>query len=203
MIPGLILGVVFTTPQDIFGQNTGTITGTVSVSELRSAADVVVFIDKIPGTSFEPPKEHALMDQFRMEFVPHVLPILVGTSVDFPNRDPVRHNVFTPSEVGDKFNLGQYPGGTIKVVTFSKPGVVPLLCNTHAEMEAYILVLETRYYSLIKAEPGTRDGNYTISNVPPGTYVVKTWHRKAEESTQTVEVKAGGTVTVDFSIRRR
>ncbi|MFQ5799623.1 MAG: hypothetical protein ACE5H0_13150, partial [Bacteroidota bacterium] len=176
----IIVGTFFFLVEDLPGQSTGTITGTVTVRGLRTAADVVVYIDKIPDKKFDPPREHALMDQINLKFVPHVLPILVGTSVDFPNSDEVRHNVFTPSEVGGKFNLGQYPKGVIKTVTFPKPGIVVLLCNVHTEMSAYVVVLETPYSGVTEVKPGQRKGQYTIRNVPSGTYVLKAWHRKVQ-----------------------
>lgn len=199
----LILGCVLMPPENLLAQEGGTITGTVSVRGMRNSANVVVYIDKIPGKDFAPPDEHAIMDQVSLTFIPHVLPVLMGTSVDFPNNDEVRHNVFTPSEVGGKFNLGQYPKGTTKTVTFDKPGVVTLLCNTHTEMSAYILVLETPYAAVTEVESGQRAGRYTLTDVPPGTYVLKAWHRRATESEQTVEVTAGKTVTADFSMRRK
>lgn len=199
----IALGIVSFLINDVRGQETGTITGMVTMRGLRNAADVVVYIDKIPGRDFEPPNEHAVMDQINLKFVPHVLPILVGTSVDFPNSDEVRHNVFTPSEVGGKFNLGQYPKGVVKTVTFPEPGIVVLLCNVHTEMSAYVVVSETPYFAVTEVKPGQRTGEYTIKDVPPGTYVLKAWHRKAEESTQRVEVPSNGTATVDFTLTRK
>ncbi|MFQ5799212.1 MAG: hypothetical protein ACE5H0_11065, partial [Bacteroidota bacterium] len=178
----IALGIVSFLVNSLGGQEAGTITGTVTVRGLRNASNVVVYIDKFAGKKFEPPNEHAVMDQINLKFVPHVLPILVGTSVDFPNSDEVRHNVFTPSEVGGKFNLGQYPKGVVKTVTFPKPGIVVLLCNVHTEMSAYVVVLETPYFGVTEVKLGQREGHYTIEDVPPGTYVLKAWHRKAMEA---------------------
>ena len=199
----ILVGAFLLLPGSLLGQNPGTITGTVTVRGLRNASDVVIYIDKISDKNFAPPEKHPVMDQHDLKFVPHVLPILVGTSVDFPNSDEVAHNVFTRSEVGGKFNLGQYPKGTVKTVAFSKPGVIPLGCNVHAEMSAYIVVLETPYFAVTERKPGQRKGQYTIENVPPGTYVLKAWHRKAKEAEQTVVVPASGTVTADFALRRK
>lgn len=198
----LLLGT-FLVAENLYAQDTGTIAGKVAVVGLRNAADVVVYVGKIPDKTFAPPKEHAVMDQFHLKFVPHVLPILVGTSVDFPNSDEVRHNVFTPSEVGGNFNLGQYPKGVVKTVAFPRPGIVPLLCNVHTEMSAYIVVLETPYFAVTEVRPGQREGHYTIEKVPPGTYVLKAWHRKAEEAEQEMAVPAGGTVVADFVLHRK
>lgn len=87
------------------------------------------------------------MDQKGLTFVPHVLPILVGTTVDFKNSDDVLHNVFTPSKAGDRFDLGTWGKGQMKSFTFKKPGEVVILCNVHPEMEAYIVVVETPYFA--------------------------------------------------------
>lgn len=199
----ILLGVLLLGTGDLHAQEGGKISGKVTVVGLRNAADAVVYVAKIPGKTFAPPEEHAVMDQLHLKFVPHVLPILVGTSVDFPNSDEVRHNVFTPSEVGGKFNLGQYPKGVVKTITFSRPGIVPLLCNVHTEMSAYIMVLETPYFAVTEVRPGQREGHYIIEKVPPGTCVLKTWHRKAEEVEQTVVVPAGGTAVADFVLHRK
>lgn len=188
---------------NLCAQDTGTIAGKVAVMGLRNAADAVVYVAKIPGKTFAPPKEHAVMDQLHLKFVPHVLPILAGTSVDFPNSDEVRHNVFTPAEVGGKFNLGQYPKGVVKTVAFPRPGFVLLLCNVHTEMSAYIAVLETPYFAAIEVNPGQREGHYTIEKVPPGTYVLKAWHPRAKEAEQEVVVPAGGTAVADFVLHRK
>ncbi|MBI3077330.1 MAG: hypothetical protein HYY85_10185, partial [Deltaproteobacteria bacterium] len=127
----------------------------------------------------------------------HVLPVLVGTTVDFPNSDKVRHNVFTPSRLADRFNLGTYPTGVVKRVTFRRPGVIPLLCNVHAEMSAYIVVLETPYFAAIG--PG---GTFRISDVPGGRYELKTWHEALRPLTRAVEVPADGDVAVTFELSR-
>src|SRR5450759_2428634 len=84
----------------------GTISGKVICTGLRSNANAVVYIEKIAGKTFKVPEKHTVMNQTAKEFVPAVLPILVGTTVDFPNNDSFLHNVFTPEDCGDKFNLG-------------------------------------------------------------------------------------------------
>src|SRR3989338_1756843 len=99
---GLALGAAGAAP-DLFA---GTITGTVATPKERDRENVVVYVDRIPDKAFPAPADHALMDQKGMAFVPHVLPVLVGTTVDFRNSDDVLHNVFTPDKIADKFNLG-------------------------------------------------------------------------------------------------
>jgi plastocyanin len=175
----------------------GNIKGKVKAKGVRNPANAVVYIEKIPGKTFAPPKEAALMDQKDLTFIPHVLPVLVGTKVDFLNSDDVLHNVFSPDECVGKFNLGSWPKGQKKSYVFKNPCVVTLLCNVHPEMGAYILVLETPYFAVTDKE-----GNYEIKNVPAGNYTLKIWHEKLKGNEVSVTVPEKGNVEQDFSIRR-
>ena len=166
----------------------GDVQGKVTAQGMRSPEDIVVYIDSIPGKAFPPPVLHAVMDQVRMEFVPHVLVILKGTSVNFLNDDPVQHNVYWPAIDNDRklaHNMGTWPQGIVKSFTFDELGVVPLLCKVHSEMSGYIVVVPTPYFAVTDKE-----GNYTIKNVPPGRYTVKTWSEEAKPTTQAVTVQA-------------
>lgn len=173
----------------------GTITGKIKARGVRDARDVVVYLENVAG-EFHPPEDKPVLDQKNLEFVPHVLPVLVGTTVLFPNSDNVRHNVFSPSKT-KKFNLGTYASGVVREVTFDKPGVAVLLCNVHTEMSAYIVVLENPYYALTGP-----DGCFTIGNIPAGTHTVKTWHAKLKEKKQKGTVTEGATTTVEFELSR-
>ncbi len=176
----------------------GEIKGTVKAHGAKNGADAVIYIDKIPSKTFEAPKEHALMDQKNLTFVPHVLPVLVGTTVDFLNSDKVLHNVFSPDKCADKFNLGSWPQGQKRSFTFKQPGCsATLLCNVHPEMEGYIVVVETPYFGVSE-----KDGAYTIKDVPAGKYTLKIWHEKLKGKDVTVDVPATGSVTVDFDIHK-
>lgn len=175
---------------------TGTITGKVRARGMRHHGDAVVYVEKIPGKTFAPPKEPVTLDQLNLTFIPHVLPVLVGTTVAFPNSDEVRHNVFSTSPA-KRFNLGTYPQGVVKHVTFDTPGVVDLLCNVHSEMSAYVVVLETPYVAVTE-----KDGSYAIKNVPPGKYILKTWHEHLKPQTKEVEVIAGSSAQADFELRK-
>ena len=174
----------------------GTIKGKIIARGMRENADVVVYIDKIPGKTFSAPKDPLVLDQLNLTFVPHVLPVLAGTTVAFPNSDEVRHNVFSPSPP-KRFNLGTYPRGVSRTVTFDKPGEVALLCNVHAEMSAYVIVLETPYFAVT-----AKDGSYTIKNVPPGKYILKTWHEKLKTQSKEIEVSGDASVTVNFELKK-
>jgi plastocyanin len=172
-----------------------TIQGNVICRGVRDCTGALVFIESLPGRSF-PPTSDAVMDQLNLTFVPHVLAVVVGTRVTFPNSDEVRHNVFSPSPV-KRFNLGTYPKGVAKYVVFDKPGVVELLCNVHAEMGAYVVVTETPYSALV-----AKDGAYVLKGVPTGTYVVRAWREELKDQRQEVTVSGGTSQMVNFELRR-
>jgi plastocyanin len=164
----------------------GDIKGTVSVQGLRSAQDIAVYIDAIPGKHFDAPAAHAVVDQHKMMFVPHVIVVLQGTTVDFLNSDPVGHNVYWPSISGNKklaHNLGTWPKGEKKSFQFNDPGVVPLLCNVHPEMAGYVVVAGSPYFAVTG-----EGGAFEIKNVPPGTYTLRTWSEGGKPTTQTITV---------------
>ncbi len=176
----------------------GDISGTVKAKGVKNSGDAVIYIDKIPSKTFPAPAAHAVMNQKNLMFVPHVLPIVVGTTVDFLNSDNVLHNVFSPDACAEKFNLGSWPKGHTKSYTFKSPGCVStLLCNVHPEMEGYVVVVETPYFAV-----SATDGSYAIKNVPPGKYTLKIWHEKLKGADVSVEVPEKGTATVDFDLHR-
>lgn len=173
----------------------GSITGIVKARGVRDARNVVVYLESVEG-KFQPFEEKPVLDQKDLVFIPHVLPILVGTIVQFTNSDVVKHNVFSPSK-SKKFNLGTYSKGIVREVTFDKPGKISILCNVHSEMSAYIYVLQNPYFSLTGP-----DGKFTIDGVPPGIYKIQTWHEKLKEKKQEIEVSDGKTITVNFQLTR-
>lgn len=197
IINRVILIVVLICSSAAFAQ-AGNIVGKVKAKGVKNSADAVVYIEKISGKTFSPSKEHAKMDQKNLKFNPHVLPILVGTTVDFINSDDVLHNVFSPDACADKLNLGTWPKGQTRSYTYKNPGCVAvMLCNVHPEMEAYVLALETPYYAV-----SAPDGNYEIKDIPAGKYELKIWHQKLKAQTVNVEVPEKGSVTVDFDIHK-
>ena len=165
------------------------IEGQVVVKSARDNSDAVVYIDKIPGKRYPPPSSPIVLDQLNLKFVPHVLPVLLGTTVAFPNSDEIRHNVFSPGP--PRFDLGTYPHHTTKYHLFDKPGVWTMLCNVHAEMSAYVVVAETPYFT--KTD---KDGKFVLKNVPPGKYSLKIWHEKAKPATVPIEVGEGPVLTL-------
>jgi plastocyanin len=173
----------------------GGIHGKVACKGVRDSADAVVYVDAIPGKTFPAPADHARVDQANLMFVPHVMPILAGTTVDFMNSDAVLHNVFSPDACAEKFNLGTWPKGQSKSFTFKKECVASLLCKVHPEMEGFIVAVPTPYFAVTKA-----DGTYVIANVPDGAYKVKVWHPKLKGTESQITV--AGDTAADFSIAR-
>lgn len=151
----------------------------------------VVFLETVPG-AFAPPQIHPTLDQHDMVFRPLVLPIIVGTTVDFPNSDPLFHNVFSLSEAKE-FDLGKYPRGERRSVTFDHTGVVSVYCEIHSYMFASILVLQNPHFAL-----PDQIGNYEMVDVPPGTYSLSFWYGRKKAETKTVTVIANQTTTVNF-----
>ena len=177
----------------------GDVKGKVTASGLRSPENIAVYIDSIPGKTFPPPAQQAAMDQHHLAFVPHVLVVLKGTTVDFKNEDPVGHNVYWPAINRNRklaHNMGTWPQGISKPFTFNDLGDVPLLCNVHPEMSGYIIVVPTPYFALTD-----KDGSFTIKDVPPGKYTLKTWSEQAKPVTQAVTVGAGA-ATVNLTVKR-
>ena len=160
------------------------IEGQVLVKTARDSANAIVYIDKIPGKKFTPPSGPVTLDQVNLTFTPHVVPVIVGTTVAFPNSDEIRHNVFSPGP--PRFDLGTYPQKTTKFHLFDTPGVWTLLCNVHAEMSAYVVVTETPYFARTD-----KDGRFVLKDVPPGTYTLKVWHEKTKPASLPIEVGAG------------
>jgi plastocyanin len=183
---------------DVKVDNPGTITGTVKCRRVRHSGDAVVYIEKVGDNKYDAPAEHGIVDQMNLVFIPHVIAVQKGTTVDFPNNDQVRHNVFSPPDCCEQFNLGTYDVGASKPVTFDNSCEVPLLCNVHAEMSAFVVVIDNPYFGVT-----AKDGSFTINNVPPGTYKLKTWHEKLRVVTKDITVEAGKTINVSFELKKR
>ena len=156
----------------------------------------VVYLESAPHGAFE---DHAVppaaLDQRDESFVPYVLPIIVGTTVEFPNRDRTYHNVFSLSRV-KRFDLGRYARGQSKSVRFDRPGAVRVFCDIHSHMSAYILVFAHRFFAA--TDP---DGRFRIDDVPPGSYEISVWNDGRIRETRPVRVPEGGVADVDFVVR--
>lgn len=160
--------------------------------------DFVVYIEGPVGAKPAPPEKPLTVDTRRIEqkgaaFSPHVLPLVVGTKVEWPNDDSIYHNVFSISDA-KPFDLDLYKGlPPDKNVTFDKAGRVDVFCSIHANMNCVVLVLENPYF----ASTDNR-GRYSITNVPPGTYQLKAWHERVPAQTREIVVPESGEVRMDF-----
>ncbi|HYT68436.1 MAG TPA: carboxypeptidase regulatory-like domain-containing protein [Vicinamibacterales bacterium] len=173
------------------------VAGTVKITGAASNADAVVYIQNAAGTF--PAGKSVTMDQSKMQFAPHVLPVVAGTMVKFLNDDPTAHNVFSPDN--EKFNLGTWPQGQTKDYAFNKcakfPCVYTLLCRVHPEMEGYIVVLQNPFFAVTG-----KDGSYAISGMPPGSYTLAVWHSKGKAQPKPLTVAANKPATADFVLGR-
>jgi len=165
----------------------------VNYAEMR---DFIVYIDNLIQTN-SPPEQAARVDTRKISqkgalFTPHVLPVLVGTTVEWPNHDDILHNVFSFSEP-KPFDLGLYKNPEIKRVIFDKPGRVDVYCSIHARMSCIVLVLQNPYFAAANDR-----GLYKIADVPAGRYQLKAWHERLPSVTREVLVPETGELKVDF-----
>jgi plastocyanin len=170
----------------------------VNYAELQ---DFIVFIEGPMGSQPVVPPSRPLtvatrpsVSQKGAVFEPHVLPVVVGTTVEWPNNDEIYHNVFSMSET-KPFDLDLYKSPTVKSVVFDKPGRVDVFCSIHSRMNCIVLVLENPHFAT-----ADRAGRYTITNVPPGTYKLKAWHERVPAQTKEVVVTETGETKVDFTL---
>lgn len=187
-----IVALLFLTVQTV---NAGVIKGKIEGGKRLAKSPAVVYLDGAKG-EFKAPAVNPTMDQRGMTFIPHVLAIQAGTTVDYLNNDEVRHNVFSPDK--EKYNLGTWPTGDIKQHVFGEKGVYSQLCNVHPEMEAFIVVLDTPYFVLTAA-----DGSYELTDVPAGDYTIKVWHEKLRFKKQPVTISASGAVEANFTPEKK
>lgn len=153
----------------------------------------LVYLEGRVGTAPAPVRS-AVMAQEDTTFVPSLLVIPVGTTVRFPNHDPFFHNVFSYS-AGGRFDLGRYPMGESKDVTFDEPGIVKVYCEVHESMRAAIVVTQNRYW----AKPAG-DGSFRIAGVPAGSYTLVAWQVDRGDVREAVEVPADGQARVELEL---
>lgn len=172
----------------------GTIKGKISGVKGES----VVYVDAIAGKTFPAPAQHVVMDQKGLMFVPHIMVVQQGTTVDFLNSDSVEHNVFWPSVSGNKklgHNMGTWPQGERRGFQFENVGVVPLLCNVHPDMSGYIIVSPTPWFATTD-----KSGNYQIENIPDGSYTITVWNEGAKP--HSTQVTVSGSTKADVTLTK-
>jgi plastocyanin len=156
----------------------------------------VVYLETAPRGAFEQDEPvRAVMDQRNETFIPHVLAITTGTTVDFPNSDRIYHNVFSLSKTRP-FDLGRYAVGRSKSIRFDRPGIVRVFCDIHSHMNAFVLVFSHPFFSVTDAA-----GRYRIDNVPPGNYTLVAWDEGVAAESRAVTVSDGASTEADFALR--
>jgi plastocyanin len=169
----------------------------INYAEMR---DFVVYIDESATPPPAPPAQAVQVVttkkilQRGAIFSPHVLPVVVGTTVEWPNHDEIFHNVFSISEARP-FDLGLYKQPEVKRVVFDKPGRVDVFCSIHSAMNCIILVLPTSHFAAVDEK-----GRYTIRNVPAGAYKLKAWHERLPSQVKEVVVPETGEVKIEFTL---
>jgi len=170
--------------------------GSPAPRDLPDLVRSVVYLESAPRGAFETSDAgRVVMDQRNETFVPHVLAVMTGTTVEFPNSDPFYHNVFSLSKTA-RFDLGRYAAGRSRAERFDKPGIVRVFCEIHSHMNAFILVFSHPFFALTDAE-----GRYRIENVPPGTYNVIAWNEGIASDPKAVLVPDGAVAELDFTLR--
>lgn len=177
----------------------GEVKGKVNATGLKSGENIVVYIAAIPGKKFDHPTQHVAVDQRNMLFLPRTTVILQGTTVDFLNHDNVAHNVYWPSINGDKrfrHSMTIVSPNQQKSFEFDNVGAAELLCNIHPEMIGYVVVVPTPYFALT-----ANDGTFSIKDVPPGSYTLKTWSEDGKPTTQKITTGDGAT-SADITVSK-
>lgn len=171
--------------------DTGRVAGTVTAAAAKNLPNAIVYVkagDKGAATA-----KTVKMDQNGLMFLPRVMPIQQGWTVQFTNSDPVGHSVFTMD--GEKYDLGTWPTGESRSYTFQKTGMYRQLCKVHDDMIAYIVVLDTARFGLSDTK-----GAFAIEGLPAGDYTLGVWSEKLASPDQSIHVSAGGTTTLTFPL---
>lgn len=180
--------------EQAYAQARGVVAGTIHADRAALQAGIVAFLESVPG-DFEPSAQPAILDQRHLMFVPSVLAILRGTTVQFRNDDVVAHNVFSID--GERYDLGTWRPGLAKQRRFNHVGVYRQLCRIHPEMGATIVVLQNPYFAVVD-----RRGHFRITEVPPGDYTLVTWSAEGPQVRRSVRVTVGATTAVSLVFAR-
>ena len=204
---GTITGTVRAEPKPGAEQNSGGANNNYSSSKFKfvprvdyaAMHDFVVFIEGQVGTNAVGTNvvqvTTAKVAQHAAVFSPHILPVMVGTTVEWPNNDEIFHNVFSISDA-KSFDLGLYKGNPReKAQTFDQTGKVDVYCSIHANMHCVVLVLPNPYFAVTDGV-----GHFTITNVPPGKYKLKAWQERLPSDSREIIVPETGATNVDFTL---
>jgi len=186
----------------------GSVSGRITIQERADAktpdlANAVVYLEPVtaagaPATSRAAEPVTAQIAMESRTFIPHVRVVPVGSTVEFPNQDPFRHNVFSNSGPTE-FDLGLYGRGESKGAALRKPGVFTIFCNIHARMSAFVLAVATPHFTQAGA-----DGRFTLAGVPAGRYTLRVWHdRGGTADTQVLDVPGSGVQDAEVRLDAR
>jgi plastocyanin len=178
-----------TAPADLYGKYCGD----CGATHEPVSGYAVVCLRETEGVVSQENRPVVTMDQNGTRFVPRILPVQVGDRVRFLNSDPVFHNVFSLSPA-KKFDLGRYPKGGSKIVTFDRAGVIQVFCDIHAEMVGFVVVVDSPYYTSIDLA-----GKYSIPHVPGGEYEVLVWSEGMTQFASVGEVKVPASGSTEFT----
>lgn len=197
---GLVLAWVAVMPAGVAAKDKegdkskpGSVTGTISAAPAKHRANAVIYVKKGPAAPAA--TKTVTMDQRGLLFVPRVLPIQKGWTVQFLNSDAVAHSVFTRD--GEKYDLGSYPKGESRTHAFASTGVYRQLCAVHSDMLAFIVVLDTPWFAV-----SDKAGQFTLPALPPGAYTLGVWHEKLVAADVQVQVVAGKAARVDVTLQK-
>jgi plastocyanin len=182
---GVLSGVAMLLLAAVFPAPCATVAGSIRLTDSKEAgghqnhdfSGIVVWLSRLDGVAVPVQPKVAQMAQRKKHFVPPVLAVPVGSTVSFPNFDPIFHNAFS-NFAGQVFDVGLYPPKTDQKVRFQRPGIVRVFCNIHPTMSAIIAVLDTPYMAVSNA-----DGSFRIDRVEPGKYTLHVFHERAAEQT--------------------
>jgi plastocyanin len=174
----------------------GTITGRVELIDRggRQATDLSNVVVYVEGVKVKPKPATATVAMKGKAFTPHLVAVPVGGTVEFPNQDPIFHNVFSVSGA-NRFDLALYKRPKSGAQTFEHPGVVKVYCNIHPQMSAVVVVRDNPFFARVSP-----DGTYAIDNVPAGRHVVKAWHERGGEQAVEVTVADRGAASANFNL---
>ena len=190
----------------------GTVSGTIRAWRAKiktkgpkNDKTAVVFLERADDKAHPLVDKLAVMDQKGLVFIPHILSVRTGTTVEFRNSDNEKHNVyFLFDKTGEQLDIGTWGRGQSVRHRFDTPGVVITLCKLHLEMAAYVIVMDNPYYTEAIIDGETRRASYTIENVPPGKYILKVWHKKYKMKGKYAEiiVESGKTTKLNAVITK-
>jgi plastocyanin len=201
----ILVGLFVALPSVLYaedGGGFGIVKGTITLGG-KPAPDAVISIESLAKEQIKAQlalttPQRRTMDQRNMKFIPTVLAILAGETVDFPNNDQTWHNVYAKGGEND-FDIGLYPPGQSRSQRFDKAGVARIRCNAHPNMEAFIVVKDHPFFAATDGR-----GNYEIKNVPLGRMRVEIWHPNLKNRSESVEiVRAGEVFVLDVDLKKR